>query len=477
MDNSVNNTHETERNAAVIENTENSAAPIGISIASFAYIEEPSDNIYLAAGHNGAAVGHTAPIFAYIEAADETDMVYHGNILTAMRNNAYFAPNPANPANPSNPSSSNHTKNPSIDEVFDYPKPIDYKEAEAIAKNAMRLAAKPDLSHNIARDANGRPLTISKWAKVFAHMPQTEQNTIQMTDAAAGHKPTIFAYISEPAESAATKMQVDHEGREDDDGDGSESNSQNSDGPLTMNSAVGMVFHNGVLVATDVIMEPNTKKSDYDGATCIYTLNDHISCAGLGDIEMVDMAVNSVQCRLQLWQFNMGFRHVSPATARAMLHDILLDEDDSMACFIVIGIDEGLPYLASVHVCGATEELPYCTLGYNEKRLMPYLEDGWRPHLTEQEAIKLTVETFRYGLRPAVACKFRISIRTVRTSGKVRTISKLLQVEADINPIEEGYEQPEAGSSGGTKRTLAADAPESPKKKRKSAGPDSKPKH
>ncbi|BFZ20858.1 hypothetical protein BsWGS_23897 [Bradybaena similaris] len=188
----------------------------------------------------------------------------------------------------------------------------------------------------------------------------------------------------------------------------------------TGTTIAGVVFKNGVVLGADTRATEDTVVADKNCAK-IHYMADNIYCCGAGTAADTEMTTQLISAELELHRLNTG-RIPRVGTANRLLKQMLFRYQGYIGAALVLGgVDSTGPSLYSIWPHGSTDRLPYVTMGSGSLAAMAVFEDGFRPDMTREEAMKLVRDGIAAGIFNDLGSGSNIDLCVI-TQGKVEYI-------------------------------------------------------
>lgn len=166
----------------------------------------------------------------------------------------------------------------------------------------------------------------------------------------------------------------------------------------TGTTIVGLIYKNGVVLGADtratsgsIVADKNCEKIHY--------LAPNMYCCGAGTAADTEMTTNLISSNLEFQRLTYK-RPSRIVCAMTMLKQHLFKHQGHIGAALVLGgIDPVTgPTLYSIAPHGSTDKLPYVTMGSGSLAAMAVFEDGYKPDLSREEAIKLVSDAILAGI-------------------------------------------------------------------------------
>ncbi|CAG5120089.1 unnamed protein product [Candidula unifasciata] len=180
------------------------------------------------------------------------------------------------------------------------------------------------------------------------------------------------------------------------------------------------VHMDGVVLGADTRATEDTVVADKNCAK-IHYLSDNIYCCGAGTAADTEMTTQLISAELELHRLNTG-RIPRVGTANRLLKQMLFRYQGYIGAALVLGgVDTTGPSLYSIWPHGSTDKLPYVTMGSGSLAAMAVFEDGFKPDMTREEAMKLVRDAIAAGIFNDLGSGSNIDLCVI-TQGKVEYI-------------------------------------------------------
>jgi 20S proteasome subunit beta 2 len=167
----------------------------------------------------------------------------------------------------------------------------------------------------------------------------------------------------------------------------------------TGTTIVGCVYEGGVVLGADtrategdIVADKNCEKIHY--------LAPNIYCCGAGTAADTEYTTGMIESKLELHRLNESGRTSRMRTALTMLKQYLFQYQGHIGAALVLGGCDPVdgPQLFTVYPHGSTDRLPFVSMGSGSLAAMAVLESGWRPQLSEAEAVTLISSSIKAGI-------------------------------------------------------------------------------
>lgn len=92
-------------------------------------------------------------------------------------------------------------------------------------------------------------------------------------------------------------------------------------------------------------------------------------------------------------------RVVRVVTAKQMLKQYLFRYQGYIGAALILGgVDSTGPHLYTIYPHGSTDKLPFTTMGSGSLAAMAVFESRWKPHMSEEDGIKLVRDAIAAGI-------------------------------------------------------------------------------
>lgn len=188
----------------------------------------------------------------------------------------------------------------------------------------------------------------------------------------------------------------------------------------TGTTIAGVIFKDGVVLGADTRATEDTVVADKN-CSKIHYLADYIYCCGAGTAADTEMTTQLISAELELHRLNTG-RIPRVATANRLLKQMLYRYQGHIGAALVLGgVDSTGPSLYSIWPHGSTDKLPYVTMGSGSLAAMAVFEDGFKPDMTEEEAMKLVRDGIAAGIFNDLGSGSNVDLCVI-TAGNVKSI-------------------------------------------------------
>jgi len=165
----------------------------------------------------------------------------------------------------------------------------------------------------------------------------------------------------------------------------------------TGTTIAGIIYEDGIVLGADTRATEDTVVADKNCAK-IHYMADNIYCCGAGTAADTEMTTNMIAADLELHRLNTG-RTPRVATANRLLKQMLFRHQGYIGAALVLGgVDVTGPHLYSIHPHGSTDKLPYVSMGSGSLAAMAVFEDGFKPNMTKDEAMRLVRDAIAGGI-------------------------------------------------------------------------------
>lgn len=159
----------------------------------------------------------------------------------------------------------------------------------------------------------------------------------------------------------------------------------------------GVIYKDGVVLGADTRATEDTVVADKNCAK-IHYIASNIYCCGAGTAADTEMTTQMISSELELHRLNTG-RLPRVCTANRLLKQMLFRYHGHIGAALVLGgVDVTGPHLYSIWPHGSTDKLPYVTMGSGSLAAMATFEDGFKPDMTRDEAVKLVRDAIAAGI-------------------------------------------------------------------------------
>jgi len=165
----------------------------------------------------------------------------------------------------------------------------------------------------------------------------------------------------------------------------------------TGTTIAGIIYKDGVVLGADTRATEDTVVADKNCAK-IHYMADNIYCCGAGTAADTEMTTNMIAADLELHRLNTG-RVPRVATANRLLKQMLFRHQGYIGAALVLGgVDSTGSSLYSIYPHGSTDKLPYVSMGSGSLAAISVFEDGFKPNMTKEEAMKLVRDAIAGGI-------------------------------------------------------------------------------
>lgn len=159
----------------------------------------------------------------------------------------------------------------------------------------------------------------------------------------------------------------------------------------------GIIYKDGVVLGADTRATEDTIVADKN-CSKIHYIAPNIYCCGAGTAADTEMTTQMISSKLELHRLNTG-RTARVCVANRLLKQMLFRYQGHVSAALVLGgVDTTGPHLYSVWPHGSTDKLPYVTMGSGSLAAMATFEDGFRPDMERDEAMKLVRNAVAAGI-------------------------------------------------------------------------------
>ncbi|XP_071156572.1 proteasome subunit beta type-7-like [Mytilus galloprovincialis] len=159
----------------------------------------------------------------------------------------------------------------------------------------------------------------------------------------------------------------------------------------------GVIYKDGVVLGADTRATEDTIVADKN-CSKIHYISPNIYCCGAGTAADTEMTTNMISSQLELHRLNTN-RMPRVCTANRLLKQMLFRYHGHISAALVLGgVDSTGPHLYSVYPHGSTDKLPYVTMGSGSLAAMAVFEDGFKPNMEKEDAMKLVRNAIAGGI-------------------------------------------------------------------------------
>ncbi|KAI6144316.1 nucleophile aminohydrolase [Pisolithus tinctorius] len=165
----------------------------------------------------------------------------------------------------------------------------------------------------------------------------------------------------------------------------------------TGTTIVGCIFKDGIILGADtrategeIVADKNCEKIHY--------IAESIRCCGAGTAADTEFVTAAISSNIELHALSTG-RKPRVVAAMTMLKQYLFQYQGHVGAALVLGgVDSTGAHLFTVHPHGSTDKLPYVTMGSGSLAAMAVFENGWKPNMEREEALKLVCDAVAAGI-------------------------------------------------------------------------------
>ncbi|KAK3087039.1 hypothetical protein FSP39_000856, partial [Pinctada imbricata] len=159
----------------------------------------------------------------------------------------------------------------------------------------------------------------------------------------------------------------------------------------------GVIYKDGVILGADTRATEDTIVADKN-CSKIHYISSNIYCCGAGTAADTEMTTQMISSQLELHRLNTG-RIPRVCTANRLLKQFLFRYHGYISAALVLGgVDSTGPHLYSVYPHGSTDKLPYVTMGSGSLAAMSVFEDGYKPDMEKEDAMRLVRNAIAAGI-------------------------------------------------------------------------------
>ncbi|EIJ94546.1 20S proteasome subunit beta 2 [Nematocida parisii] len=181
----------------------------------------------------------------------------------------------------------------------------------------------------------------------------------------------------------------------------------------TGTTIVGVKGNTFVILAADtrstngpIIADKNVSK--------IHTISKNISCCGAGTAADTRYTTKMAETALHLFSLKYNRVPLLSYCVNILKRHLFSYQGHISASLILGGVDEHGPGLFGIHPHGSVDTLPYTAQGSGSYAAIGMLETGWKPDMSEQEAIDLACKAIEAGIRNDLYSGSNIDICIIR---------------------------------------------------------------
>ncbi|CAH1782457.1 unnamed protein product [Owenia fusiformis] len=213
----------------------------------------------------------------------------------------------------------------------------------------------------------------------------------------------------------------------------------------TGTTIVGVVFKDGIVLGADTRATEDTVVADKN-CSKIHYIADNIYCCGAGTAADTEMTTQMISSQLQLHKLNTG-RVPRVCVANRLLKQMLFRYQGHISAALVLGgVDNTGPHLYSVYPHGSTDKLPYVTMGSGSLAAMSVFEDGYKPDMEMEDAMKLVRDAIAAGIFNDLGSGSNVDLCVIKKDLKVDYLRPY--DEANQKGIRQGKYTYKRGTTG-----------------------------
>jgi len=181
----------------------------------------------------------------------------------------------------------------------------------------------------------------------------------------------------------------------------------------TGTTIVGALFANGVVLGADtratagsIVADKNCEK--------IHRIARKIYCCGAGTAADTEFTTRSIESQMELLRLNVGGEIPTVTACRLLKQKLFRYQGHIGAALILGGVDRYGAHLYQIYPHGSTDKLPFITMGSGSLAAMAVFENGWKPELTEEQAVKLVHAAICAGIKNDLGSGSNVDITIIR---------------------------------------------------------------
>jgi 20S proteasome subunit beta 2 len=197
----------------------------------------------------------------------------------------------------------------------------------------------------------------------------------------------------------------------------------------TGTTIVGLVFANGIVLGADTRATAGNIVADKN-CSKIHRIAPRIYCCGAGTAADTEFTTRNIESQMELLRLNVGTEIPVVVACRLLKQKLFRYQGHIGAALILGGVDRNGAHLYQIYPHGSTDKLPFITMGSGSLAAMAVFENGWKPGLTEEEAVKLVDAAIQAGITNDLGSGSNVDINVIRNDSNEVTIHRPYKVIA-----------------------------------------------